>query len=139
MMKPSQLDPDQIAKYGFDEALQAHRMVLVAGQSPTVNMVQTEPSVSRFQTIEVPVIIKETEIKEIKVPQIILQPEVKVVEIIKEVPVIVKETIIKEIEVPKIIIQKEYINNGSPVAGVPMFTKVVTIIQALALIGLALK
>lgn len=102
--KISQLDNNQISKLVFDEENEAQRVVIVSGNVPDVK-VDVDPSSitnaimkglegfkvdqasvpwspSLIQTVEVPVIVKETVIERI------------------EVPVIVKEIEYREIKVP---------------------------------------
>jgi hypothetical protein len=97
-------DPNQIVSAEHDELNNAKRVIIVAGEMPEFKMPQTLNSsvTPEVLKIEVPVIVKETQIEKIEVPVIIKEPEIKIV----EVPIIVKEIQIEKVEIPIII--KEY-------------------------------
>ena len=129
--KLTSLDVDQCARYAFDEDNAAQRVILVGGENLTINAEVKDSS--QFKTVEVPVIVKETQFRDI--PQIIIQKEIERVEIptivketqYKDVPVIVKEVefrnipqIIKEVEfkeiqVPVVIKEIEYREIEKPI------------------------
>jgi hypothetical protein len=120
-MKLTSLDSKEIPRYTYDEDQNANRVTLVGDFgiaeaikeqmkdlkleiSPEVKSVYTTPiTETRFEQIQVPVIVKEIEYREIKVP--VIQTELKVVEI--EKPIIQKEVEIQRIEVPIIVREKE--------------------------------
>ena len=152
--KLTQLDMDQCTKRTFDETNWATRVVLVGGENLTINADVKQSENQKIQVIEVPVIVKEVEYKEIQVPQIIEKVEYRTI----EVPVLIKETeykeIIKEVivEVPKfevITIEKpvivvEYRDVHIPFViekykQFPMIVKICIVLQSLALIGLLIK
>lgn len=112
-MKLSTYDSDQIEKYCFDEENTAKRVVIVGGdfKLPEVKLDTSDikfPAIPEQKTIEIPVIVKELEIKEIQVPQIIIQKEIEIKEI--QVPCVITE--VKEIikEVPVYITKTEFID-----------------------------
>ena len=123
-MKLTGLDSQQIPRYTFDEENNAVRVVLAGDfgiaeaikdnlkdikvditqqNDPKSIEVRVDNTPGPIQKIEVPGIIKETEIKEIQVPQIVLQKEVEIITI--EKPIVVTEY--KEIQVPIIVKEKE--------------------------------
>lgn len=112
-------DSDQTVRYEHDEKNDAKRVVVVGGdfgiadavknslKDLTLNFeqprqqtlewpmtIEKEVIVKQTQVVEVPKIIKETEVKIVEVPRIVF--ETKIIEI--EKPVIIKETEIKVIE-----------------------------------------
>lgn len=112
----SQYDPAQITRMGFDDSKQAHRVV-IEGSSVVIPELKI-PEIKFPDNLEihnkvieiikeVPVIVREIEIREIEKPIVVIQKEVQVVEIIKEVPVINEVTKIEFIEKPIIIPQIE--------------------------------
>jgi hypothetical protein len=102
----SEFDSNQITRLGFDDELSAHRMVLVNAPRFTESVNNLDaPASTKIERIEVPVPIKELEIREIHIPVIVKEIEIKEI----QVPVIVKETVIERVEVPVII--KESVTN----------------------------
>lgn len=132
-MKLTNLDPDQIVRYSFDEDLKASRVSIV-GADFKVNVdstditnaikdglkdvkfessvpVQTEEKVVEIHEIRVPEIIREVVIERIEVPVIVRQIEtidkpivIPQIKIVEiEKPVIIKETVVQQIELPKYI------------------------------------
>lgn len=142
----SNADPHQMYNRIFDDKTDSFRMQLVGGQMPEIKLPDTFKM--DLNTIEIPVIVKEIEIREIKVPEIVKQYEILKV----EVPVIVKETEIKiiEIEKPIIITEIKVIEIEKPVivkeiqvitekvSEMPMIAKVCMVVQALAIVGILL-
>jgi hypothetical protein len=140
-IKRSYLDEYEMQDRTFDSDKNAIRVTIVDNMAS--NPATIAPN-GAIQVINVPEIVKETEIHQINVP--ILIKEVQIVEIpviIKEieyktiqVPVIVPE--IKIIEVEKLIIVKEIqiIEKNVPIT--PNLIKICMIIQTITLIGLVL-
>lgn len=105
-VKLSQYDPNQIVRMGFDDDQRAQRVILIGGEMPEIKM--GSPQSVRIERIEVPTIIKEIDIREVKVAsQIIVQKEIQIERI--EVPQIIiqKELQIERVEIP--IIVKEFV------------------------------
>ncbi len=118
MNKPSSRDPNQIVQYSHDEEYNAQRVTIVGGdfgladalkeglkdlkiEIPTSKQtfewpmtVEKEVLVKQYETLQIPQIIKEQEIKIVEVPKVIY--ETKFIEI--EKPIIIKEVEIKVIE-----------------------------------------
>jgi hypothetical protein len=145
MIKLTGLDSKEIPRYTYDEDKNAQRVVLVGDfgiaesikeslkdlkidlPTPQIHDTHRAPEIVEkyipgpVQTIEVPVIvretqfkdvpviIKETEYKEISVPTIVKETE------FRDVPVLIKETEIRTIEVPTIIKEIEYKEISVPV------------------------
>ncbi len=149
MNKITNLDPNQIVQRTYDEENNAQRFILVGSglpetirsiASPVQNLTTIDvkeihiPEIIReVQTIEVPIIIREVEIKEVQVPVIVKEIEIKTI----EVPVIVKEIEIKEVireSKPETIV----VNNKNN-SELTQFAKMVMIIQTISLIGLFLS
>lgn len=120
MRQVSLADPNSIVQREFDELLDAKRVVIVGGTLPNFN-VQGQAAEQRevqIERIEVPVIVKEIELRIIEVEKVIVQREVQierveipvvvteVKEIIKEVPVIQHE--IKFVEVPVVVKEVQF-------------------------------
>lgn len=140
----SQLDPDQIVRYSYDDENRAQRVILVnedgSGTMPlevAQQVVQQAPA--QLVTVEVPIIVKETEIKIVEVPTIITQERVVKVETEKtiiqtelrviEVPVIVKEIEFKEIE-KTVFIEKSVIQT------IPLWLKVCIVVHTFSFMGI---
>lgn len=130
-VKLTELDSNSIPRYTYEEDLRANRVKIVGSDSIQVN-IDTKPledAITRslglsqkvdyntsyrheikdppeLQKIEVPIIIKEYEIKTIEIEKPVYITKTEYV----EVPVIVKQTDIIEIEKPIIIVQKEIKN-----------------------------
>lgn len=123
MIKLTGLDSKEIPRYTYDEVNNANRVVLIGGDFGVAEAVKeglkdlkvtvdttTKPGITEtvylpgpVQKIEVPVIVRETEYKEITVP--VIQTEVRIIEV--EKPIIQKELEIQRIEVPVLIKEKE--------------------------------
>lgn len=120
----SELDNSQIMRYQYDEKNEAQRVIIVAGEVPTIK-IDVDPlaitnaiekglesfkpiseGTSRIERFEVPVIVKETHVERVEIPIIIKETELKIVEVpvkfetikLVEVPVLVKETTIQVIK-----------------------------------------
>lgn len=120
MRQRSYADPNQIVQREFDEQLDAKRVVIVGGTVPEFNVQlndfirQNKSEDVKIEKIEVPTIIKETQI--IEVPTIIKEIQIveiekpivvkEVQEVIKEIPIIQQQ--VKLVEVPVVIKQVEY-------------------------------
>lgn len=145
--KLTSLDVDQCARYSFDEENGAQRVIIVGGELPSIKQEQTQ-----INKIEVPVIVKEIEFRNI--PQIIKETiyrDVNVPVIVKEIeyreiekPIVIKEIeyrdVIREviIQVPKIeTIEKQVV--VTEYKQFPMIVKICIVLQSLALIGLLIK
>jgi hypothetical protein len=100
--KLTQLDVNQIHTRVYDEDAEAQRVIVINGNFPNNNNESSSGSI-KIETIEVPVIIKDLEIKE--VDKIITIPELKIIEVQKVLQDTKTEVI--RVEVPQIIIQKE--------------------------------
>ncbi len=112
-VKLTSLDSNQIPRYSYSEDNRAIRVEVVNGQMNYQAPVQKNEV--RVETIEVPVIIKELEIKEIE-KQVIVQnlQIIRIPEYIKEIeyreiekPVYITE--IKTVEIPLIVKEKEIV------------------------------
>ncbi len=128
-IKLTQLDANQIPRYSYDEENRAVRVSIVNGtsdfQAPVQKIQQAGASrieyitVPTVERIEVPVIIKELELKTIEIPVISVKTEVQIVEVpfyIREIeyktieiekPVYITE--IKTVEIPLIVKEKELV------------------------------
>ena len=135
MSEPKQYthaDPNMIVRRAFDEKLDANRVIIVAGEMPEFKFPQAgqQSNSVQIERIEVPVIVKEVQFKEIEkiivqekviierieVPTIITKTETQYVdriviekqiqEIVKEVPVYI--TNIEYVDKPMIIKDTEY-------------------------------
>lgn len=115
-VKLTGLDSNQIPRYTYDEKNQSIRVTVVAGEIPEIKVAPVEKKEERavetrteyitvptVERIEVPVIIKETDVKVVEVPVLIVEKQVQVIEV--EKPIIVTEY--KTIEVPVIVKEKE--------------------------------
>jgi|694.fasta_scaffold00313_39 hypothetical protein len=96
-------DYNQITAFEHDESLDAKRVIVVGGEMPTFNI--PELKMPEIQKIEVPVIItqKELQVERIEVPVIVKETEIKEIE--KQVIVLQKEWQVERVEIP--IVQKE--------------------------------
>ncbi len=131
-------DPNQIVSEEHDELNNAKRVIIVGGEMPEFKVGQvstggfTPPEVIK---IEVPVIVKELEIKEIEKQIPIISTELKIEKI--EVPVLVKEIHVEKIEVPIIIKEYEKITLPAEVKEIiskevmPKWAMVLIIIQSI--------
>lgn len=109
--KITQLDPDQITRYSYDEENKASRVVLVNGLTHTsnsnINEIKVPEIIKQTEFKDIPVIIKQTEV--IEIPKIVYEvKEIRVPEIVKEVVTIeklvpVERLVIERIEIPVII------------------------------------
>ena len=136
----SNFDPNQITGLTFDNLRDAVRVHIVDGLKVTADSI----NMPEQKVLQVPVIVKETEIHQINVPVIVKEIE-KV-----EVPVIIKEVEYKTIEVPVIVREIQVIEIEKPVivtefkviekiiSVVPSYVKICMIMQTLALVGLLL-
>jgi hypothetical protein len=129
-LNPSLLDQHQMQNLMFDESHHAQRVVIVGGLDPHMmgprvssqdQLNGISPATPQFHTvtqkeyitvpqierIEVPVIVKEIEIREIQVP--VVQEKVQIVHVDKIVTI--HDTKIVEIEKPHIVRQIEYRDN----------------------------
>jgi hypothetical protein len=103
-------DQYQMDNMAFDVEKQAFRMTVVDGITLNAEAINLpELKLPEQKTLEVPVIIKETEIHQINVPVIV--KEIQKV----EVPVIIKEVEYKTIEVPVVIREIQVIEVEKPV------------------------
>lgn len=144
--KLTNLDPDQIVRYSFDEDNNASRVVLVGSDFSGVKEAITESlknmqvSVETKTTPQIETVYK-TEYKEIEKPVIVTQKEIEIREI--EKPVIVREIEIREIEKP-IFVEKvkiEYVEKPVYIEKekfieLPQTFKVFMAIQTLITMGL---
>ena len=110
-LKLTTIDSNQIPRYTYSENDNAQRVVIV-GAAPVMNITsESQPSrieyipVTTVEKIEVPVIVKELEIKTIEIPVLTIQKEVQIVELEKTIVV----TEYKTIEVPVIVREKEIV------------------------------
>lgn len=138
------LDPNQISRYSFDENLRASRVVIVGdqGYTGTSNIsgeryIKPEPlyiekpvivTQIEYREVEIPKIVTQIEYKEIQVPVIVKEIEYK--EIVKEIPV--EKTVYKEIEKPVFI--DKLVKDSFP-----SWLKICFAIQTLAFILIAIK
>lgn len=140
-------DQYQMDNMAFDVEKQAFRMTVVDGIELNVDSITLpELKLPEQKTIEVPVIIKETEIHQVNVPVIV--KEVQIIEVPKiikeieyktvEVPVVIREVQVVEIEKPVIVkeIEIKVIEKTVPV--MPYYFKVCMIIQTVLYFGLLL-
>lgn len=125
-MKISHYDADQTLRYAFDDEAGAFKMIVVNPQmvqssdlapsiQPINNVVNVEIDTEKLAEVirqlnssqksesTTPIVVKETEIKEVQVPVIV--KEVVIEE--KEVPFIVEKTIIEKIFVDKPVIVRD--------------------------------
>lgn len=124
--KRSDLSEYEMNNRTFDDQRDAWRVSVIDGVTLHADQINIpEMKFPEQRTIEVPVIIKQSEIHQINVPVIVKETEYKTVEI----PVIVPEIRIIEIEKPVFI--KETIFKE-----LPMVVKACMIVQALASVGL---
>lgn len=144
----SLLDPIQMQKHVFDASNDANRVIIVnsdfalaikdslkdlkvevtasqSQQDVQIKEIQVPVIIKEIEIKEVPVIVKETEFREIEKPFTIR--ELQIVEV--EKPVIVKEIQIIEIEKPILIKEKQ-----SP----DLVLRILLVLQTLALVAIAL-
>lgn len=139
----SHKDPNQIAQYEHDDAIGAKRVVIVGGIIPEFKINVPQASVApTIQTIEIPTIVKELEIREIEKQVVVkeiqyqeiqvpfIQTEIKVI----EVPKYITHTEVKTVEVPVILTQVEYREKD-----LPLWLKICIAAQILSTISLLLK
>ena len=84
-MKLTGLDANEIPRYTYDDDTRSIRVTVVDGSMPTFNVAAPENkpqeiTVPAVQRIEVPVIIKELEVKTVEVPVITVETKVVVKE-----------------------------------------------------------
>lgn len=122
-LNPSLLDHHQMQNLMFDESNHAQRVIIIGDSrnlvhTPEVSaapqkvetVVQKEYiTVPQIERIEVPVIVKEIEIREVQVP--VIQEKIQVVQVDKIITV--QDTRIVEIEKPVVVTQIEYRDNVS--------------------------
>ena len=138
----SHFDPNQITGLTFDAKRDAVRVHIIDGLKVTADSI----NLPEQKTIQVPVIVKETEIHQINVPVIIKEIEkIEVPVIVKEVeyktievPVFVKEIQVIQIEKPVVIKEIEFKVIEKLISVVPSYVKICMIIQSIALVGLLL-
>lgn len=141
--KKSAYDPDQITRMGFDDKLRAHRMVVIGADFQTGTIpVQTDPTNTKIERVEIPFPVKEIEIREVHIPTIVKEIEVvkievpvvhKEIEIVRvEVPVVVKQIEVQTLEKPVFVTQTEY-------KDLPIWAKVCLAVQTLTLLIILLK
>lgn len=111
--KISDMDPNVILRTQHDELQQAQRVILVGGEGITINAdIKTPQSQDvRIERIEVPVIVKQTEIRELQIPMIIKEVQVQKV----EVPVIIKETQVQIVKTEVVVTKPEIIQIDKPI------------------------
>lgn len=132
----TQLDPHQIARYTYDEALNANRVYIVNGgpafanYSPGLTKVPEPIIVEREKLVqvEVPTIITQVQYREIEKPVYID----RVVEVIKEVAV--EKIVYKEIQVP-VVTEKVVMVKESSVQGRD-YIKILLSLQTVAMFAL---
>lgn len=113
--KLTQLDPDQITRYSFDEDLCAIRMVQVneTGNSGSVLKIPEIITKTEIKEIEKTVVVKEYE--KLEIPTIVKESiMIEVPKIVSEVvtiekPIFIEKTIIEKIEVPVIVKETEIV------------------------------
>jgi|ERR1035437_3538742 hypothetical protein len=141
----SNFDPNQISGLTFDNLRDAVRVTLV-------DNLHLDPGHSNggqgVQVVNIPEIIRETEIHQVNVPVIVKELEVRTI----EVPVIIKEFVVRTIEVPVVIrevqvveIEKQIIIKEIEIKVIekvipvmPGYFKICMILQTLVCIGLLL-
>lgn len=143
-LNKANLDQGQIWNAIFDSNTDSLRVSVVDGVTLNVDNI----NIPELKTQQVPVVIKEKDIVEVKVPEIIKQIQVERIEIpviTKEIqiievekPIIIPEVKIIEIEKPVIIKEVEIKVVEQKISEVPMIAKVCMVVQALALIGILL-
>ena len=137
-------DPFIITQREHDPVLGAKRVVIVGGEMPSFNVQGSTSTDTKIQIVEVPTIVKETQIVEVE--KVIVKTEVqvvqvevpviieKIVEVIREVPVIQHE--IKMVEVPIIVREVQIREMSNLVKG---FLAVNSLAITILLIKLILK
>lgn len=139
----SHFDPEQISGLTFDNSRDAMRVTLVDGLKLTADSINMpEIKFPEQKVIEIPVIVKELDVRQVNVPVII--KETQVIEVPKiiteyktiEVPVVIREVQVIEVEKPIVIKETEIKVIEKPIT--PYYVKVCMIIQTAALIGLML-
>jgi hypothetical protein len=146
-IKRNHLDPYEMDDRSFDEKNDAWRVSVVDGITLNAQSI-TLPEIKfpEQKTIEIPVIIKETEVHQVNVPVIVKEYErIEVPVIVKEieyrtieVPVVIREIQVIEVEKPVVIkeIEIKIIEKTIPV--MPNYFKVCMIIQTVLYFGLLL-
>lgn len=143
----SNFDPNQITGLTFDNSRDAIRVHIVDGLKLTAESINLpEIKFPEQKTIEVPVIIKETEVHQVNVPVIVKELQIIEIPVIVnqieyktvEVPVVVREIQVIEIEKPVIVkeIEIKVIEKTIPV--MPNYFKICMIIQTVLYFGLLL-
>lgn len=131
-------DHNQIVAAEHSELDNAKRVIIVGGEMPEFKLGDIKFPETQVQKIEVPVIVKETQI--VEVPTIIKEVEIirvevpiivkEIVEVIKEIPII--QTKVELIEKPIIITQIEH-------KDLPIWIKICLVAQILISIISSLK
>lgn len=138
LLQTSNLDEYQMNNRTFDANKDAWRVSVIDGVTLNVDQITLpEFKLPEQKTIEVPVIIKESEIHQINVPVVV--KEVQIV----EVPVMVKEVEYKTIEIPVIVPEVRIIEVEKPIMikeiqfkELSTFIKACIILQAISMVGL---
>lgn len=116
-MKLTQLDSAEIPRYTYNEDNRAIRVEVINGKEPFgiaakvpeghLNIVEHHIPIieTKIERIEVPVIVKELEIKEIEKQVIIKEQEINII----KVPEYITKIEYKTIEVPIVIKEKEIV------------------------------
>jgi hypothetical protein len=140
-MIPSNLDQYQMDNMTFDVEKQAWRVSVVDGVTLNVDKI----NLPEQKVTNIPVIIKETDVKQVNVPVVIKEVEkIEVPVIVKEYvtiekPVIVTEVKVIEIEKPVIIKETEIKTVEKLVPVTPTLVKVCIALQTIACIGILLN
>lgn len=138
--KVSDLDPYQMDNRTFDDKKDAWRVSIVDGITLNAESITLpEMKFPELKTIEVPVIVKETVVKEINVPVIVKELQIERI----EVPIVVKETEFVYVDRPIIVTEIKVVEIEKPVTvyknlEIPMVLKVCLIAQTLTTIGILL-
>lgn len=101
LRKITHRDSTQVNIYEHDQEKDAKRVIIVGGEMPKFDIALPE---QKIQTIEVPVIVKELQFKE--VDRIIIQKELQIEKV--EIPVIIQKTEVITIEKPVIVKEIEF-------------------------------
>ena len=139
-MKPSDLDEYQMNNRSFDDKKDAWRVSVVDGVTLNVDQINLpELKLPEQQVIQVPVIVKETEVHQINVPVIIKEIQIERI----EVPIIIKETQTVYVDRPVMIPEIRVVEIEKPIIvfknlEMPMLAKVCMVVQAIAVVGLLL-
>lgn len=133
-------DPFVITQREHDPDIGAKRVIIVGGEMPTFNVQAGTQSGVRIERIEVPVIVKETQIVEVE--KIIVQKEVQVLKV--EVPIVVEKIVEVIREVPVVrtevqVIEKPIVIKETQVQELSKLVKVAIAVQSLAVTILLLK